>query len=87
MGTLPYPGADIIDQLDCLKEAGFTEAQAKAQIKAMQNVVKAYDEATRKELATKTDLANAKNEILTWMIALIIALAGVLIGAMSYFKP
>ena len=43
--------------------AGFTEAQAKVQVEAMQGVVKSYDEASRKELATKGDIQDIRLEI------------------------
>lgn len=44
---------DTLGYYEKLKAAGFTEAQAKVQVEAMQGVVKSYDEASRKELATK----------------------------------
>lgn len=93
MSAIPFPGSDILEQVESLKNAGFSEEQAKAQIKAMQGMLRAYDEASRKQLATKGDILDlrleiekARNSVLTWMIALMVALAGVLIAAMSYFR-
>ncbi len=50
------PAFDSLGYFETLTEAGFTEKQARAQVEAMQGFVKSYDEATRKELATKADL-------------------------------
>ena len=75
---------DTLGYFEKLKAAGFTEAQAKVQVEAMQGVVKTYDEATRKELATKgdvqdvrtvlkEDISNAKHEILKWVMGIALA--------------
>lgn len=100
MSTTPFPGADILEQVEMLKKAGFSEEQAGPQIKAMQGVVSAYDAATRKELATKGDVIGirseiqdvrleiepTRNSILTWLITLVVGLAGVILAALAYFK-
>ena len=52
-----------LDYFEKLKAAGFTEMQAKVQVEAMQGVVKSYDEASRKELATKGDIQDVRLEI------------------------
>ncbi len=54
---------DTLGYYEKLKAAGFTEAQAKVQVEAMQGVVKSYDEASRKELATKGDIQDIRLEI------------------------
>ena len=54
---------DTLGYFEKLKEAGFTEAQAKVQVEAMQGVIRKYDEATRKELATKGDIQDVRLEI------------------------
>ena len=54
---------DTLDYFEKLKAAGFTEMQAKVQVEAMQGVVKSYDEASRKELATKGDIQDVRLEI------------------------
>ena len=47
---------DTLGYFEKLTGVGFTEAQARVQVAAMQDFVKSYDEASRKELATKGDL-------------------------------
>lgn len=54
---------DTLQYFEKLKSAGFSEAQARVQVEAMQGVVKSYDEATRKELATKGDIQDVRNEM------------------------
>lgn len=54
---------DTLDYFERLKNAGFTEQQAKVQVEAMQGVVRSYDESTRKELATKGDIQDVRKEI------------------------
>lgn len=54
---------DTLGYFEKLKAAGFTEEQAKVQVEAMQGVVRNYDEASRKELATKSDIQDLRNEI------------------------
>lgn len=93
MSAIFFPGSDILEQIESLKSAGFSEEQAKAQIKAIQRVIAAYDAANRRDLATKGDIQDlrieiekSKNSIITWMIALMVALAGVIIAALAYLK-
>ena len=54
---------DTLGYFEKLKDAGFTEKQARVQVEAMQGVVRSYDEASRKELATKGDIQDVRNEI------------------------
>jgi len=54
---------DTLGYFEKLKEAGFTEAQAKVQVEAMQGVVRQYDESSRKDLATKGDIQDVRSEI------------------------
>lgn len=66
---------DTLSYFEKLKKAGFTEEQAKVQVEAMQGVVKSYDEASRRELATKLDLKEVELRLLKWQIGLAVALA------------
>ncbi len=77
---------DTLTYFERLKGAGFSEAQAKIQVEAMQGVVASYDEATRKELATKADLAETKHEILKWMVTAMLAQTAILIGILAFLK-
>lgn len=54
---------DTLGYFEKLKDAGFTEKQAKVQVEAMQGVVRNYDEASRRELATKGDLQDVRTEL------------------------
>lgn len=91
------------DTLSCfekLKAAGVPEAQAKVQVEVMQSVVGAYDQSSRKELATKGDIqdvrneiqdvrneiANTKHEILKWMVTAMIAQSALLVGIIAFLK-
>lgn len=60
MTTIPF---DTLEYFEKLKSAGFTEPQARVQGEAMQGVVVSYDETTRKELATKGDIQDVRNEL------------------------
>ena len=60
MATVTF---DTLDYFEKLKRAGFTEAQAKVQVEAMQGVVRQYDEASRKDIATKGDIQDVRLEI------------------------
>ncbi|WP_165178149.1 DUF1640 domain-containing protein [Desulfovibrio sp. ZJ369] len=88
---------DTLGYFEKLKAAGFTEEQAKVQVEAMQGVVRSYDEASRKELATKGDLqdvrtelkeeiANTKHEILKWMMATMVAQTALLVAVIAFLK-
>ena len=84
---------DPLDYFEKLKAAGFTEMQAKVQVEAMQGVVKSYDEASRKELATKGDIqdlknemANNKHEILKWMMATMVAQTALVIAVIAFLR-
>lgn len=88
---------DAIAYYDELIKAGFTEAQAKAQIKALQKVIKFCDDASCKELAPKgdirsireeirlirNDLTNFKYDILKWFFGLLLAQTAILIVMMG----
>lgn len=84
---------DTLDYFEKLKAAGFTEMQAKVQVEAMQGVVKSYDEASRKELASKGDIqdlknemANNKHEILKWMMATMVAQTALVIAVIAFLR-
>ena len=74
---------DSLGYFEKLKNAGFTETQARVQVEAMQGVVKTYDEATRKELATKGDLADAKHEILKWVMGIALAQTAAIVAVIG----
>ena len=77
---------DTLDYIEKLKTAGFTEAQARVQVEAMQGVVRQYDDASRKELATKGDLAEAKHEILKWMMGMLVAQTAMILTAIAFIR-
>lgn len=77
---------DTLGYFEKLKAAGFTEAQAKVQVEAMRGIVQSYDEASRKDLATKWDLADAKHEILKWMVATVIAQTALIVAVMAFLR-
>ncbi len=63
----------------------------------MQSVVHSYDEASRKDLATKADLqavrtelkeeiTNTKHEILKWMIATMVAQTALIVAVMAFLQ-
>lgn len=90
---MPAITFDTLGYFEKLKEAGFTELQAKVQVEAMQGVVQNYDEASRKELATKGDiqevrneLADTKHEILKWMMATMVAQTALIVAVMAFLK-
>jgi len=66
---------------------------AKVQVEAMQDIVKAYDASSRKELATKGDIQdvrneiqNVKHEILKWMMGMLVAQSALILAVISYLK-
>ncbi len=77
---------DTLDYFEKLKAAGVPEAQAKVQVEVMQGVVRQYDEANRKELATKGDLADTKHEILKWMMATMVAQTALIVAVIAFLK-
>ena len=60
MAAIPF---DSLDYFEKLKDAGFTEAQAKVQASALQTALNRHDEASRKELATRGDLQDVRTEL------------------------
>ena len=84
---------DTLEYFEKLKNAGVPENQAKVQVEAMQGVIKSYDEASRKDLATKGDIqdvrkeiAETKHEILKWMVTAMIAQTALLVGIIAFLK-
>lgn len=84
---------DTLGYFEKLKAAGVPEAQAKVQVEVMQGVVRQYDEASRRELATKEDiqdvrneLANTKHEILKWMMATLVAQTALIVAVIAFLK-
>ena len=77
-----------------LEAAGFTRAQAEAQAEimreqtdaqnaAMQKALDRYDEASRKDLATKGDLADTKHEILKWVMGIALAQTAAIVAVIG----
>lgn len=73
MSTITF---DTLKFVDTLKEAGISEAQAKAQAKAIGDAI---ESATSLSLATKsdiqelkTDINSVKYDLLKWLIALVL---------------
>lgn len=54
---------DTLSYFEKLKGAGVSEPQAKVQVEVMRDIVNAYDQASRQNLATKGDIQDARNEI------------------------
>lgn len=52
----------------------------------MQGVVTSYDEASRKDLATKGDLADTRHEILKWMMATMVAQTALIVAVIAFLK-
>lgn len=77
---------DTLGYFEKLKAAGVPEAQAKVQVEVMQGVVRQYDEASRKELATKNDLQETKHEILKWMMATMVAQTALIVAVIAFLK-
>ncbi len=80
---------DTLGYFEKLKAAGVPDAQAKVQVEAMQDVVRQYDENSRKELATKGDLRETelrlqtqmeknKYDLLRWQIGLAVAIMAIM---------
>ena len=77
---------DTLSYFEKLKDAGMPEAQAKVQVEAMHDIIKTYDKASRKELATKGDLQDVKHEILKWVMGMLIAQSALILAVISYLK-
>ena len=76
---------DTLGYFEKLKAAGVPDAQAKVQVEAMQDVVRQYDESSRKELATKGDIQDVRLEmksmemrLLKWQIGLAVAIMAIM---------
>ena len=76
---------DTLGYFEKLKAAGVSDAQAKVRVEAMQDVVRQYDESSRKELATKGDIQNVRLEmksmemrLLKWQIGLAVAIIAIM---------
>ena len=77
---------DTLGYFEKLKAAGVPEQQAKVQVEVMQGVVQSYDEASRKELATKGDLQETKHEILKWIMATMVAQTALLVAVIAFLR-
>jgi len=77
---------DALGYFEKLKAAGMPEAQAKIQLEAMQDVIKNYDDVSRKDLATKGDLQNLKHDILRWMVGGFLAQSALLVAILALLR-
>ena len=66
-----------------LLKARIGEKEAEAFVEILETKVDKKFEEAKATLATKEDLANAKVEIIKWMVALIIGLFIALVGSMT----
>jgi len=57
--------------------------QTEEQRTALQTALDKYDEASRKELATKGDLADTKHEILKWVLGIALAQTAVIVAVIG----
>lgn len=80
MSTITF---DTLKFVDTLKEAGISEAQAKAQAKAIGDAI---ESATSLSLATKsdiqelkTDINSVKYDLLKWLIVLVLGQTALLV--------
>ena len=80
MSTITF---DTLKFVDTLKEAGISEAQAKAQARAIGDAI---ESATSLSLATKsdiqelkTDINSVKYDLLKWLIALVLGQTALLV--------
>lgn len=60
------------------------DQQAKVQVEAMQDMVKGYDDALRKELATKGDIQDVKGDIRDVKFELLRWMVGIAVGQMAF---
>jgi hypothetical protein len=68
---------DTLKFVERLKAAGVPEGQAKAIAEAQQE---ALSESVTTQLATKTDLAELKLDVIKWMVGLALAQISLLVG-------
>ncbi len=85
---------DSLGYFQKLKAAGMPEEQAQvqadamriqseAQAAALRETLDKYDAASRKDLATKGDLADTKHEILKWVLSIALAQTAVIVAVIG----
>ncbi len=57
--------------------------QSEAQAAALRETLDKYDAASRKDLATKGDLADTKHEILKWVLSIALAQTAVIVAVIG----
>ena len=91
---------DTLGYFEKLKAAGVPEAQAKVQVETMQDVVRSYDETSRKDLATKGDIQDVRmeiqavrvemqameNRVLRWMVGGFITQTALLVAILAFLR-
>lgn len=79
---------DTLEYSKTLQSAGFTqeqaEAMAKAQRKAMHEMLSTQELATKNDL--KTTLAETKHEILKWLMGMMVAQTALLVAVIAFIK-
>lgn len=85
---------DSLGYFQKLKAAGMPEElaqvqadamrmQSEAQAAALRETLDKYDAASRKDLATKGDLADTKHEILKWVLSIALAQTAVIVAVIG----
>ncbi len=81
MGTVAF---DNLAYSNKLQKSGVPKEQADAMAQANAEAFK--DMASTRQLATKQDIAEAKHEILKWMVTAMIAQTALLVGSIAFLK-
>lgn len=79
---------DTLAYSELMQKAGFSreqsDAMAKANAAAMQNIIKVNELVTKKDL--EIALANTKHDILKWMVTAMIVQTALLVGIIAFLK-
>ena len=82
MSTAPF---DTLGYFGKLKATGFTEEQARVQAELLRDTLEKYDESSRRELVTRSDIQDIRLEmksmelrLLKWQIGLTLAIIAVM---------
>ncbi|MBF0098825.1 MAG: hypothetical protein HQM04_18095 [Magnetococcales bacterium] len=73
---------DTLEYTEQLRQAGFSEEQAKGQAKALATVIQKVEESRMQELATKGDVESAKVDMIKWTAGMFAAQTALILGAM-----
>ena len=92
---------DTLSYAKKLQGLGFSPEQAEGFAQLQQEVIRSYDEASRKDLATKGDIQDVrmeiqsvrvemqamKHDILRWMVGGFLAQTAVIVAILSFLRP